>query len=140
MAGSYVGRIDTETGRADVIEPPTPNQGARRVWADSAGRVWVSEWNAGQVSVYDPASETWKSWKLPGKRPRAYAVYVDENDMVWLSDFGANAVLRFDPRTETFVAFPSSRPGARVRQLLGRPGEVWAPESGTDTLVVFRWK
>ena len=30
-------------------------QGARRVWSDSRGRIWVSEWNAGQVARYDPA-------------------------------------------------------------------------------------
>jgi virginiamycin B lyase len=30
------------------------------------------------------------------------------------------------------------RAGANVRQLLGRPGEVWGAESGTDRLVVVR--
>ena len=139
LAGSYVGRIDTRRGLAQVIEPPTPDQGARRVWADSKDRIWVSEWNTGQLSVHDAETGSWKTWKLPGSRPRAYAVYVDEKDKVWLSDFGANAVLRFDPASETFTSFPSPRPGARVRQLLGRPGEVWAPESGTDTLVRYRF-
>jgi virginiamycin B lyase len=67
-------------------------------------------------------------------------VYVDEQDVVWLSDFGANAMVRFDPATEQFQAFPSDRRGANVRQILGRPGEVWAPESGNDRLVVFRTK
>ncbi len=138
LAGSYVGRIDAASGAVTVLEPPTPGQGARRVWSDSRGRVWVTEWNSGQLSLLDPAGGAWRSWKLPGARPRAYAVYVDERDKVWVSDFGANAVLRFDPETETFTAFPSPRAGARVRQLLGRPGEVWAPESGTDTLVRFR--
>ena len=139
LTGSYVGRIDTLTGRAQVIEPPTPDQGARRVWADSKGRVWVSEWNTGQLGVHDPVPGSWKTWKLPGARPRAYAVYVDDEDTVWVSDFGANAVLRFDPASGTFTSFPSPRKGARVRQLLGRPGEVWAPESGTDTLVRYRF-
>lgn len=138
LAGSYVGRIDTETGRAEVIEPPTADQGARRVWSDSQGRIWVSEWNSGQVSVYDPDDRSWQEWKLPGERPQAYAVYVDEQDKVWLSDFGANALVRFDPETESFESFPSPRRGASVRQILGREGEVWAPESGTDHLVVLR--
>lgn len=138
LAGSHIARIDTESGAATVIEPPTAKQGARRVWSDSQGRIWVSEWNAGQVSVYDPANGSWRSWRLPGENPKAYAVYVDDQDKVWLTDFGANAVVRFDPQTETFESWPSPRAGANVRQLLGRPGEVWAPESGTDTLVVFR--
>ncbi|HSK39137.1 MAG TPA: hypothetical protein VK943_05155 [Arenibaculum sp.] len=67
LAGNHIARIDIKTGEATVIEPPTPGQGARRVWSDSQGRIWVSEWNAGQVSVFDPASGEWPSWKLPGE-------------------------------------------------------------------------
>src|SRR5690606_42026265 len=55
LAGSHIAHVNTETGEATVIEPPTPNQGARRVWSDSQGRIWVSEWNAGQLGMYDPA-------------------------------------------------------------------------------------
>ena len=47
LAGSYVGRVDLETGEVAVLEPPTLGQGARRGWADSQGHIWVSEWNAG---------------------------------------------------------------------------------------------
>ncbi len=140
LAGSHIARVDLETGAATIIEPPTTDQGARRVWSDSKGQIWVSEWNAGNVSRYDPRTGTWRTWKLPGERPRAYAVYVDDTDMVWLSDWGANAMVRFDPETEKFEAFPSDRRGANVRQILGRSGEVWAPESGTDRLVVYRRK
>ena len=138
LAGSYIAKVDILTGEATVIEPPTPNQGARRVWSDSKGNIWVSEWNAGQVARYVPETGEWTEWQLPGARPQAYAVYVDEQDIVWLTDFGANAVVRFDPLTEEFTQFPGTRAGARVRQLLGRAGEVWAPESATNTLVVLR--
>ncbi len=138
LAGSYIARLDPVTGAATVIEPPTPKQGARRVWADSKGNVWVSEWNVGQLGRYDPATNTWKEWRLPGKNPGAYAVYVDDRDKVWLSDFGANALVRFDPAKEVFEVFPLPSSGANVRQLLGRPGEVWGAESGTDKLVVIR--
>jgi virginiamycin B lyase len=140
LAGSYIARVDLDTGAATVIEPPTRDQGARRVWSDSRGRIWVSEWNAGNVSRYDPGTGAWRTWRLPGERPRAYAVYVDDKDKVWLSDWGANAMVRFDPETEKFEVFRSDRRGADVRQILGRPGEVWAPESGADRLVVYRAK
>jgi virginiamycin B lyase len=138
LAGSHVARIDPSSGEATPIDPPTARQGARRVWSDSTGKIWVSEWNAGQVAVYDPAGGTWKEWKLPGTRPQAYAVYVDEKDRVWLSDFGANALVMFDPRTEAFRSFPHDAPNASVRQILGRPGEIWGAESGADRLVVVR--
>jgi virginiamycin B lyase len=102
--------------------------------------IWVSEWSAGQVGRYDPATGTWNEWKLPGARPQAYAVYVDNEDIVWLSDFGANALVRFDPTTESFTAFPHPQPNANVRQILGRDGEVWGAMSGQDKLVVVRTK
>ena len=139
LAGSYLARIDLDTDEAIVIEPPTPVQGARRVWSDSRGRLWVSEWNAGQVGLYDPSTEEWREWRLPGNDPRPYSVYVDERDAVWLTDFGANAIVRFDPETEQFIAFPNPGQPGNVRQMLGREGEVWAPESATDTLVVIRY-
>lgn len=138
LANSYVGRIDPETGEATVLEPPTAGQGARRVWSDSQGRVWVSEWDAGQVAMYDPANKSWREWKLPGDRPQAYAVYVDDQDMVWLSDFGSNSLVRFDPTRELFTVFELPSPTAAVRQILGRSGEIWGAESGADKLVVIR--
>ncbi len=138
LAGSYVGRVDLDSGAVEVLEPPTPGQGARRVWSDSGGRIWVSEWNAGQLARLDPASGEWREWRLPGDSPRAYAVYVDERDVVWVSDFGANALVRFDPESETFDSFALPGGPGNVRQILGRPGELWGAESAADTLVVVR--
>ena len=138
LSASYIARVDPGTGQATVIEPPTANQGARRIWSDSRGRLWVSEWNAGQVGRYDPATKAWKEWRLPGDKPQAYAVYVDDRDAVWLSDFGANALVRFDPATESFSSWPLPDKPGNVRQILGRPGEVWGAESAADALVRLR--
>lgn len=138
LAGSHIARIDTATGRATVLEPPTRGQGARRVWSDSKGMVWISYWNTGQLGRYDPKTNAWKEWKLPGSNPQTYAVYVDERDIVWVSDFGANAIHSFDPATERFTTYPLPSPRSNVRQILGRPGEVWLPLSGVDKLAVLR--
>lgn len=139
LAGNHIARIDLRSGKATPIDPPTKGQGARRVWSDSKSRVWVSEWLSGQVSVYDPKAKSWRSWKLPGARPQAYSVWVDEHDKVWLTDFPANAIVRFDPETGKFASYPSSKAGAAVRQMLGRRGEAWGAESGTDRLVVVSY-
>lgn len=138
LAGSHIARIDTATGQAKVIEPPTKGQGARRVWPDSSGRVWVSEWNAGKLGVYDPATDSWREWPLPKQGAQAYSVYVDDRDHVWVSDFAANTLVRFEPKTEKFTSVPLPGDRAQVRQLLGRPGEVWGAASGLDMLIVVR--
>ena len=88
--------------------------------------------------MYDPAIDQWREWRLPGDHPQPYVVYVDDHDIVWLSDFGANALLRFDPTAERFESLPLPSPDGAVRQLLGRPGEVWGAESGADRLIVVR--
>src|SRR5438128_863012 len=135
LAGNHIARINVDTGEAAVIEPPTKDQGARRVWSDSRGRIWVSYWNTGQVGMYDPVTNAWREWKLPGNA-HAYAVWVDDKDKVWLSDWTTNAIIRFDPATGAFESCASNRPGGDVRQMLGRPSQLWAAESGNDRLVM----
>ena len=115
LAGSYLGRIDVRSGKATVLVPPTPGQGARRAWSDSRGRIWISEWNAGQVGAYEPRKRGWQEWRAPGASPMIYAVYVDEHDKVWLSDFGANALVRFDPVTRRFASVRLPSTNAEVR-------------------------
>lgn len=136
LAGNHIARVDPQTAASTAIEPPTRNQGSRRVWSDSKGKIWVSEYNAGNVARYDPADRSWKEWKLPGQAPLAYSVYVDEEDSVWLTDFAANAIVRFEPAAERFTSLAHARPNAAVRQMLGRPGEVWGAMSGQDRLIV----
>ncbi len=138
LASSYIARIDRAIGEAHIVDPPTPGQGARRVWSDSRGRIWVTEWLSGNLSMHDPAVRTWRTWKVPGASPRPYAVYVDDRDTVWLSDWGSNAIFRFDPDSEAFTRMALPNEGAGVRQILGRAGEVWLPESGTEHITLIR--
>jgi virginiamycin B lyase len=138
LAGSHVAWIDLKEDIASPIDPPTPGQGARRVWSDSKSQIWLSEWNAGQLGFFSAHVNLWKEWKIPGPNPMPYAVYVDDQDIVWLTDFGANAIVRFEPATEKFTSYPHAQPNAAVRQLLGRPGEVWGAMSGQDKLLLIR--
>ena len=65
-------------------------------------------------------------------------MYVDDRDQVWISEWTGNATYRFDPAAEKFERFAMPRAGANVRQILGRRGEVWLPESGTEHITVIR--
>jgi virginiamycin B lyase len=138
LAGDHITKIDTVSGDALVVSPPKPGVGPRRIWSDSKGQLWVSFWNTGEVGRYDPINKAWAVWPLPKSGSGCYAVFVDDKDKVWLSDWTNNAIVRFDPATEKFESFASNRRRSDVRQMLGRPGELWAAESGTDRLVAIR--
>jgi virginiamycin B lyase len=135
LAGSYIARVDPVTGAATVIEPPTPRQGARRIWSDSHGALWISEFFAGQIARFDASKNTWQAWRLPGDRPQPYGVYVDQHDFVWVSDFGAGTLLRFDPARGQFSRVAGQKSDVWIRQLLGRLGEVWGADSAHDRLI-----
>ena len=47
-------------------------------------------------------------------------------------------MVRFDPDMETFDGLRAAEPRGNVRQILGRPGEVWGAESGVDKLLLIR--
>ena len=128
--------IDRRDRRGDVDRAADARQGARRVWSDSRGRIWVSEWNAGQVGVYDPATGAWREWQLPGRRPaglRGVRRRAGHRLAERLRRQRDRALRSRRPRRST-RPLPSA--GAGVRQLLGRPGEVWGAESATDKLIV----
>jgi virginiamycin B lyase len=139
LANSYLGQIDQKTGNVKVVEPPVAGVGLRRVWSDSKGDLWMSEWNGGHLARYSPATNSWKRWAAPGttggKNAQIYAVYVDDTDTVWISNWTTNAVYSFDPKTEKFAEVPGSRPSSEVRQILGSSGVVWLPQSGNASIM-----
>jgi virginiamycin B lyase len=138
LASDYIAHVDLVTGASTVIEPPKRGVGPRRIWSDSKGILWSSFWTSGGIGRYDPENKKWTVYQMPNNAPGTYSVYVDDKDRVWATDWTANAIQRFDQKTERFETFPSDKPRAQVRQMLGRPGEAWGGESGTDRIVVVR--
>jgi len=71
LAGSHIARIDAATGKPTIIEPPTKDQGARRVWSDSKGRIWVSEWSRDRSRPTTPPATagTVGACRATGRRP-----------------------------------------------------------------------
>jgi virginiamycin B lyase len=136
---SYLGKVDKATGAVRVIDPPRPGIQFRRVWSDSDGRLWASEWEGGRLARYDPTTGTWAEWPMPGgAASQGYAIYVDAADIVWITDFGTDSLVRFDPVTQQFQSFRFPTPGAAVRQIVGDENGIWGAESATEKIVLFR--
>jgi virginiamycin B lyase len=136
FACNHIAGIDPRTRQITVVDLPDPRAGgARRIWSDSKGRLWLATWGTGELLRYDPAAKSWVAYKLPGLGPRGYSTYVDERDIVWVSEFMANAILRFDPATESFISFASDRSTVQLLQMAGRGNKVWGGEQGASRIV-----
>ena len=148
-------RVDPKTRAVKLFPLPkdTPYANLNTAAFDAKGVLWYTgqsgyygsvdpatgeEWNSGNLSRYDPRDRSWKMYRPPADNPHTYSVYVDDRDRVWITEWTTNAILRFDAEAQTWTRFPGSEPNARVRQMLGRPGEAWGAESARDRLVVVR--
>ena len=137
--GHHIARIDRESGQAEVIAPPTPDQGARDLDSDTQGRILVTEEASGQISRYSPQSGEWEAWEVPGDSSRPYAILVDDRDVAWLSDLGSNEVHVFDTTQEEFISrYPLSPDGGEVRHIVEGINEVWLPESALSRIMLIR--
>ena len=138
LAGSHIARIDVRTGRA-TRHPAADARPGRAPGLVGLSRPDLGERvERGPARPLRPGDRRWREWKLPGAAPQAYAVYVDDRDVVWVTDFGGNAIVPLRPAHRALHGLPLRTADAAVRQLLGRPGEVWGAESGLDRLVVVR--
>ena len=78
LAGNHIARIDTETGAATVIEPPTQRPGrAPRLVRFAAAGSGSATGTRGRSACTTPRPTRWREWKLPGNSPHAYSVWVD---------------------------------------------------------------
>jgi virginiamycin B lyase len=141
FALNHIVGIEPQTRQLTLVDLPHPAPtGARRIWSDSKGRLWLATWGLGELLRYDPAARSWAAFKIPGLGPRGYSTYVDEKDMVWITDFMSNSILRFDPATESFVILQSDKQVSQLLQMNGRGDKVWGGEQGAHRIVLIEPK
>ena len=72
-----IGKVDAKTLQVTKYVIPTANARPRRIQVDSDGMVWFAEFDAGKIGRFDPKSETFKEYQLPGPYPTPYALGID---------------------------------------------------------------
>ena len=100
--------------------------GPRHLALDSRGMIWFGEWFAGQLGRFDPHTETFKEFPLPGSDSTPYAVGVDRDDFVWYNSFDNDTLGRLDPTTGKVVEYPLPCSGDEIREILrDSDGRMW---------------
>lgn len=132
---NHLARVDADTFELTEIELPREDARPRRlVWAEAG--VFYGDYAKGYLGHYDPATETFTEWPMPGgEESGAYAMAADSEGRIWFVETwqDPNRFVGFDPENESFFAMgavPSG--GGTIRHMVFDPAteSIWF---GTDT-------
>lgn len=85
-----------------------------QIWADSKGLIWFSEPQVGRVSVFDPTTNTFRSFPTPGFGGND-GLQVDDKDRVWFGLYNSgNGLGVIDAATGAFTRYPPPYSGAQL--------------------------
>jgi len=100
--------------------------GPRRITSDSNGIIWFGEWWAGNIGRFDPKTETFREFPLPGSDQTPYAVGVDRNNYVWYASYDNDILGCLDPDSGAVVEYPFPYRDNGLRELLpDSQGRMW---------------
>ncbi len=132
LAGNTLVMYDTNTAATELITMPVTNAGPRRPAIGANDVVWVPEWNTGYLSGYNPASNTFKRYRIGSAALGAYdAEYDPRAGIVWITGALGASMVAFDPAAESVLEIPLPTNPAYTRHLAVDPasGDLWSAYS-----------
>jgi len=135
-----IGRVDPKT--LEVTEYDTPVNGPRRPRFDKHGIFWIPAFDDGALMRFDPASEKFETYRIPGVAPgeyeTPYALNVNrQTGDVWLAANNSDRIIRFMPATKTFLSYPSPTRVTVLRDFsFTRDGRVCSSQSNLPAYAI----
>ena len=121
-----IGKVEVATNKVTKWNPPNPGATPRRLKIDSQGMIWFGDYFGGNLTRFDPKTETFKVFKLPGPMPTPYGVAIDHNDNVWYSSMYTDVMGRLDPKTGKVTEYPSPYGERGTRDMFeDSQGRIW---------------
>jgi virginiamycin B lyase len=117
--------------------PPTKGE-PRRIQVGSDGSVWFGEYFSGKVAHFDPKTETFREYQLPGARPSPYALGVDKNDKIWYASYYMDELGCLDPKTGKVIEYPYPHSENTLREFFpDDQGRLWYGSPSNDRVGYF---
>jgi len=130
-----IGRI--KDGVLSKFYPPTKGK-PQRIQVDDDGIVWFSERRGNKIGRFDPRTETFKEFPLPGPEASPYAVGIDRDRMIWYSSHEQDTLGRLDPKTGEVIEYPYPHAEISMREFfLDSKGRMWYASSVNNKIGYF---
>jgi virginiamycin B lyase len=127
----------SKDGVLSKFYPPTKGK-PQRLQVDSDGLVWFTERRGGKIGRFDPRTETFKEYPLPGPEPSPYAIGIDRKHMVWYSSHEQDTLDRLDPATGEVIEYPYPHSEISMREFfLDSKGRIWYASSVNNKVGYF---
>ena len=135
-ADGPIARISKD-GVLSKFQPPTKGK-PQRLELDPDGNVWFSERQGNKIGRFDPKTETFKEFPLPGPEASPYAIGVDRDRMVWYSSHEQDTMNRLDPKTGEVTEYPYPHSEISMREFfLDKKGRMWYASSANNKIGYF---
>lgn len=127
----------SKSGKLSKFYPPTKGK-PQRLQVDSDGIVWFTERVGGKIGRFDPKTETFKEFQLPGPEPSPYAIGIDRNHMIWYDSHEQDVVGRLNPDTGEVIEYPFPHSEISMREFfLDSQGRMWYASSSNNRVGYF---
>jgi virginiamycin B lyase len=100
-----IGRIDAKTLQTTIYPTPSPRSRPRRTMMDSQRRIWLAEYAANKVAMFDPAKEIFREWEVSTPYSYPYDVFLDRNADLWVGGMSSDRIVRLKPETGKSVEY-----------------------------------
>ena len=131
-----IGRV-TKDGVLSKFSPPTKGK-PQRLEVDSDGIVWFTERRGNKLGRFDPKTEKFTEFPLPGPEASPYAIGIDRDHMIWYSSHEQDTLGRFDPKTGEVIEYPFPHSEISMREFfLDAQGRMWYASSVNNKVGYF---
>jgi virginiamycin B lyase len=128
---------DGKTGKITGYSPPTAGL-PRQIAADTDGTIWFGEYAAGKLGHFDPRTNTFKEFSLPGPDASPYALGIDKDHHIWYSSEQMDVVGRLDPNSGQVTEYPFPQSENTMREFIpDSEGRMWFASPANNKVGYF---
>jgi virginiamycin B lyase len=137
-----IGKVDAKTLKVSEWAVPSPKMFPRRMRIAPDGMVWVGlagfPFQVGKMARFDPSTQTFKEYPLPGADPSPYAVAFDGGGRLWYNSHYMDTVDQFDTKTGKVVQYPFPHSEITMREFFrDAQGHLWYGSNANNVVGYF---